>query len=237
MGINLIQNDGQHTDGDLPTPPSSITRIKETILLDERVQALLGPLEQAGFEVVLIPVSQRGTIPLRRPGMAPRPPILVTGNVRDWLEKNPDPMTLGVSLVNVAAILSHAEWCAAVLLRALTDPDVPAYDIFWCDFSPDGRRHLILFLGEWALIRMTVDYGLDLHTISIAENMFAKILAGLPVIFEGQGFPVEGVMEVDEWAFNCGAVGAIRVATDTGREVFEGNLGDAEVAVYRSLEG
>lgn len=82
------------------------------------------------------------------------------------------------------------------------------------------------------MIRVTVDYGYDLHTINIAEATFAKIQAGLPVIVEGQGFPVEGVMElVDEWAFNFGAVGAVRVSTDTGREVFEGNLGDDEVAV------
>ena len=149
MGINLILNDSQGPEGGVPVvTPTSTTRIQETILLDERVQALHGPLAEAGFEVVIIPLDQRGTIPLRRPGMAPRPPILITGKVRDWLDGNPDPMTLGVSLVNVAAILNHPEGCAAVLLRALTNSDVPAYDIFWCDFSPDGRRHLMLFVRE-----------------------------------------------------------------------------------------
>jgi hypothetical protein len=129
--------------------PSSTTQIRETILLDERVQDLQEPLVEAGFEVRVIPVSQRGTIPLRRPGMAPRPPILITGKVRDWLDKNPDPMTLGVSLVNVAAIVGHPEGCATLLLRALRDPNVPAYDLFWMDFSPpDGRRHLMLFVRE-----------------------------------------------------------------------------------------
>ncbi len=78
---------------------------------------------------------------------------------------------------------------------------------------------------------MRVDFGYDVHAISISEATFAQIQAGLPVIVEGQGFPVEGVMEVDDWAFNYGTVGAVHVSTDTGREVFEGNLGDAEVAV------
>lgn len=78
---------------------------------------------------------------------------------------------------------------------------------------------------------MTVNYGFDLHSISITEAVFAQIQAGLPVIVEGQGFPVEGVMELDQWAFNYGAVGAVHVTTDTGRDVFEGNLGDAEVDV------
>jgi hypothetical protein len=149
MGIELIQHDDQHTEGGLPAPPpSSTTQIRETILLDERVQALQGPLVEAGFEVTLIPVSKRGTISLRRPGMASRPPILITGSVRDWLEKSANPMTLGVSLVNVAAILEHSEGCDVVLLRALADPEVPAYDIFWMDFDPDGRRHLMLFVRE-----------------------------------------------------------------------------------------
>ena len=149
MGINLIRNNEQHSEGGLPSvPPPSTTRIEETILLDERVQALRGPLVEAGFEVVVIPLDQRGTIPLRRPGMAPRPPMLVTANVRDWLDRNPDPMSLGVSLVNVAAILNHPEGCATVLVRALTDPDIPPFFIAWMDFSPDGRRHLMLFVRE-----------------------------------------------------------------------------------------
>lgn len=145
MGINLIPRDEPHSE---KAPRPSVTRIQERILLDERVQDLREPLAEAGFEVTIIPLSERGTIPLRRPGMDPRPPILVTGKVRDWLERNPDPMTLGVSLINVAAIVGHPEGCAAVLLRALADPNVPTYDIFWMDFSPDGRRHLILFVRE-----------------------------------------------------------------------------------------
>lgn len=129
-------------------PPPSTTRIRETVLLDERVQALQGPLTEAGFEVTIIPLDQRGTVPLRRPGMVPGFPMVVTAKVQDWLEKNPDPMTLGVSLVNVAAIVGHPEGCAVVLLRALADPNVPAHDLFWMEFSPDGRRHLMLFVRE-----------------------------------------------------------------------------------------
>ena len=78
---------------------------------------------------------------------------------------------------------------------------------------------------------MTVGYGFDLNSICISEAIFAQVQAGMPVTVQGQGFPVEGVMEQDEWAFNCGAPGAIHVFTDTGRDVFEGSLGDAEVAV------
>ncbi|WP_257306530.1 hypothetical protein [Geothrix campi] len=149
MGINLIRNDGLHSEGGLPAVPTpSTTRIQETILLDERIQALKGPLIEAGFEVVVIPFDQRGTIPPRRPSMSPRPLILITGKVRDWLDRSPDPMTLGVSLVNVAAILNHPEGCATVLVRALTDSDIPACFYAWLEFSPNGRRHIMLFLRE-----------------------------------------------------------------------------------------
>lgn len=79
--------------------------------------------------------------------MAPHPPILITAAVRDWLTKNADPLTLGTSLINVAAILGHQEGCATVLIRALAD-EVPTYGIFWMEFSPDGHRHLFLFARE-----------------------------------------------------------------------------------------
>ncbi|WP_257306531.1 hypothetical protein [Geothrix campi] len=81
------------------------------------------------------------------------------------------------------------------------------------------------------MIRVTVDYGFDLHTISISEAVFAQILTGLPVIVQGQGFPVEGVMEDDHWAFNYDDLGSVHVSTVEGREVFEGNIADAEVEV------
>ncbi len=81
------------------------------------------------------------------------------------------------------------------------------------------------------MVRVTVDYGYDLHSISLTEGIFAQIQAGQPVMVEGQGFPVEGAWERDRWAFNHGAVGAVHVMTDEGREVFEGGLGAAEVAV------
>ena len=78
---------------------------------------------------------------------------------------------------------------------------------------------------------MTVDFGYDQHSIRLTERTFAQIQAGIPVAIRGQGFLVEGALEEDHWAFNIGAVGAVQVSTDTGREVFEGRLGEAEVVV------
>ena len=83
------------------------------------------------------------------------------------------------------------------------------------------------------MIRVIVDNGYDLHSIRISEAAFAQIQTGKPVTFQGQGFPVEGLIEPDHWAFNHGALGAVHVFTDSGRDVFEGGLRDAEVTVHR----
>lgn len=74
-----------------------------------------------------------------------------------------------------------------------------------------------------------MDYGFDLHEISISEAAFAQILAGQPVTLQGQGFSVEGGIEEDECSFNFGDVGAVHVSTVEGRDGFMGNIGDAEV--------
>lgn len=87
------------------------------------------------------------------------------------------------------------------------------------------------------MIRVTVDFGYDMHAVSITEAMWTRIERGQPVVAEGQGFIVEGVLERDLWAFNHGVVGAVHVSTDEGREVFEGHLVDAEVAVRRESRG
>lgn len=76
-----------------------------------------------------------------------------------------------------------------------------------------------------------VHYGYDEHCLVLSGRALARIQAGKLVTIKGQGFHVEGVMEQDLWAFNGSAVGAIHVSTDTGRDVFEGNLSDDEVAV------
>ncbi|WP_243294122.1 hypothetical protein [Geothrix mesophila] len=76
-----------------------------------------------------------------------------------------------------------------------------------------------------------MDYGFDLHEISISDAAFTLIQAGQPVTLQGQGFPVEGQIEGDLWMINTIGRGFVRVVTVEGRDVFEGNIGDAEVDV------
>lgn len=79
--------------------------------------------------------------------------------------------------------------------------------------------------------KVFVHNGYDEHCLVLSGRALARIQAGKLVTIQGQGFHAEGVMEQDLWAFNGSAVGAIHVSTDTGRDVFDGNLRDAEVHV------
>lgn len=78
-------------------------------------------------------------------------------------------------------------------------------------------------------VKITVYNGFDQHSVCISGRTMARIQAGNHVHLRGQGFFVEGLKEVDFWAFNVTAPGSIYVDTDEGREVFEGNFRDAEV--------
>lgn len=85
--------------------------------------------------------------------------------------------------------------------------------------------------------KVFVDNGFDQHSLTLSGRTLTRIQAGKPVILRGQGFPVEGVLESDSWTFNHLVPGRIHVFTDTGREVFEGNLRDAEVAIMGPTRG
>lgn len=79
--------------------------------------------------------------------------------------------------------------------------------------------------------KIIVFNGYDHHTLVLSVRALTRILAGTAMTLKGQGFPVEGVMEMDFWALHFVGSGRIHVFTDTGREVFDGSFSDAEVAV------
>lgn len=83
--------------------------------------------------------------------------------------------------------------------------------------------------------QVTLDCGYDTHSLVLPLRAFRRIQAGAVLTIRGQGFFVEGVKETDSWTFNASSPGSIRVETDEGREVFEGNLGDEEVWVEPAL--
>lgn len=74
------------------------------------------------------------------------------------------------------------------------------------------------------LIRITITYGYDVHSLEIEKRIYSQILKGEEVELDGQGFSIEGKVVQDFWRFGSGT---LNVYCDDGFEVFDGNLSDA----------
>jgi hypothetical protein len=51
-------------------------------------------------------------------------------------------------------------------------------------------------------VRLTVNYGYDIHSIEVPASTWLQIQGGESMTVRGQGFFVEGEFSQDEWAFN-----------------------------------
>ncbi|WP_426611836.1 hypothetical protein [Bradyrhizobium sp. McL0616] len=68
------------------------------------------------------------------------------------------------------------------------------------------------------MVRVTIDYGYDIHSIEISDVTYAAIKSGQKVTLEGQGFVHEEEGEVlDHWVFND-TLGDIYFWLDSGAE-------------------
>jgi hypothetical protein len=72
-------------------------------------------------------------------------------------------------------------------------------------------------------IRITINYGYDLHSLELFEKEFKKIQKGEYLKIIGQGFSVEGEMTQDTWIFKDGK---ISIDCDDSRNVFSGRIED-----------
>jgi hypothetical protein len=78
-----------------------------------------------------------------------------------------------------------------------------------------------------ALVRITIDYGYDIHSMVIPFTDLLKASAGECFTVYGQGFMAESENEVDIWEFNSPNFSVISVSTDSARDVYDGD--DCEV--------
>ena len=129
---------------ELPGP----TPAKAFVILDAPVRSLFPQLIDAGLEVVVIPMKGQLKDYWPVEEGAHRIRILITTRVGHWITGISSPADLGVSLVNVAAITEHPKGCAAVVLEALADSNVPKCGLYWLEFKPDGHWKLFVFAGE-----------------------------------------------------------------------------------------
>lgn len=86
-------------------------------------------------------------------------------------------------------------------------------------------------VGPDLLAMIVVDYGYDLHRLTLPREDLDRILAGEVVSLDGPGYPVEGVIEADTWLFNASGPGSLYIATSEGRDIFLGSMDDLAVTV------
>jgi len=82
---------------------------------------------------------------------------------------------------------------------------------------------------------ISVEWGYEEHSITLAEQDWNRVRSGSPVQIRGTGFHYEGQFFWDYWSFNTERAGSLMVTycepTDHHSEAvgFEGSMSDAEV--------
>lgn len=77
--------------------------------------------------------------------------------------------------------------------------------------------------------KITVNYGYDIHSVTVSAKVMDQINAGEAVSVHGQGFYIEGEKELDNWSFHCTAPGSLEVECDNGHQVYIGKLDAATI--------
>ncbi len=78
-------------------------------------------------------------------------------------------------------------------------------------------------------VRLTVNYGYDIHSVEVSASTWQQIQGGDAVTVQGQGFFIEGVESQDVWTFNSPEAGALAVEADDGHQIFIGHMSAASI--------
>lgn len=78
--------------------------------------------------------------------------------------------------------------------------------------------------------RITVDYGYDIHSVTVPAKTVDQIKRGEAVTVKGQGFSIEGEKTKDIWSFHCTGPNSLEVeAGEDGHQVYVGDVNDVEI--------
>lgn len=78
--------------------------------------------------------------------------------------------------------------------------------------------------------RISVDYGYDIHSVTVSAKVVDQIKRGEAVTVKGQGFYIEGEKTKDVWSFHCTGPNALEVeAGEDGHEIFIGEVTDVKI--------
>lgn len=80
---------------------------------------------------------------------------------------------------------------------------------------------------------ITVEWGYELHSITLTARNWARVKAGKPLTIRGKGYSYEGQFFWDYWYFDGGMDGSLRVTYgDEGGEGFSGKLSEADIVEH-----
>lgn len=77
--------------------------------------------------------------------------------------------------------------------------------------------------------RITVNYGYDIHSVTVTAKTVDQIKRGEAVTVKGQGFYIEGEKTKDVWSFHCTGPNALEVDGEDGHEIFIGKVTSAKI--------
>ena len=79
-------------------------------------------------------------------------------------------------------------------------------------------------------IELSVEWGYEIHTLSVTPSVWAKIVAGEEIVQKSRG-AYEGAQFWIEWSFNCSGVQTLSVKYgDDGGVGYEGNIYDLHIS-------
>ena len=78
--------------------------------------------------------------------------------------------------------------------------------------------------NEIGTVKVTINYGYDIHSIVMSQLSWDRIAKGEAVTMKGQGFFIEGVESQDVWTFNSPEAGALSVDAEDGHQIFIGHM-------------
>ena len=77
--------------------------------------------------------------------------------------------------------------------------------------------------------RITVNYGYDIHSVTVTAKIVDQIQRGEAVTVRGKGFYIEGEKTKDIWSFNCTGPNALEVEGEDGYQIFVGEVTSATI--------
>ena len=79
-------------------------------------------------------------------------------------------------------------------------------------------------------VTITVEWGYELHSITLSGRNWSLVKTGRPLSMRGKGYYYEGEFFWDYWSFAGGLEGELRVDYgDDGGCGFQGTLSDADI--------